>query len=178
MSEDQLVIELYEYFEDADTAPPFRYILCPLEKCLSRKKTATLEEIIRKGFESMPAREQNRAMEQEFLRMIDEAAIGRISVSYVKPSDGDPYVELTNVTQVSITDSDVRRDQSKRNDIILYGRYRLADNNGNVMRLRDAQRLSLFYSNHAASHSIFDPVIDEETPAAKDICLNITYLQK
>jgi len=82
-------------------------------------------------------------------------------------------VELTNIIPVTFTSADARMAKLDRDSIILKGRYRLSAGN-EVTTLRDAQRLTLIYSNYdAESWQQDDP--DEEK---KEICLNITYLQE
>lgn len=178
MKEGQLIIELYEYIHNSESIPPFEYISCPLEKCFSGKKSVSLKEIIQKSFDNIAPQKKNKEKEREFLEKAEEAGLGKITVLFAKSKkDAEPYLELTNVIPMGITLDDARQNHKKRNEIILYGRYRLTDGH-NTMFLRDAQRLTLIYSSHIGDKStMYAPEADDEDMPAKEICLNITYLQ-
>ncbi len=172
--EGKLIIEVYEYSEDASQAPEFEFIPCELDKCLKGKST-TLKEIIQRGFDDLPKKTQDSDKRMEVLQKLDDADIGRIDVVY-HPAKGnsDACVELTNLAPVTMSFADARRIKNNKNDIILKGRYRLSAGN-EVTTLRDAQRLTLIYSNLEEND---EPEENEEGEAQKEICLNITYLQE
>ncbi len=178
MSAGKMIVEIYEYSEDTSIVPPFEYIPCDLDNCMKKNKTATLKDIIETGFDDLPKKYQNTEKRREIMEKLEEADIGRIIVAYHQPrGKEDPYIELTNITQVTMTDADARRVRSNKNEIILYGRYRLTDGN-ETMKLRDSQRLTLIYTN--TKDEAWDPFEQEESDpdeAQKEICLNITYLQ-
>lgn len=178
MKEGQLVIELYEYLQDSESIPPFEYISCPLEKCFSGKNNVSLKEIIQKSFDNFSPQNKNKEKEREFLEKAEEAGLGKINVSYESAKkDNEPYLELTNVIPVGMSMDDARLNHKKRNEIILRGKYRLTDGNS-TMKLRDAQRLTLIYSSHNNDRpTMYDNDMDVEDTPAKEICLNITYLQ-
>ena len=172
--EGKLVIEVYEYSEEADQMPVFEYIPCDLSKCI-RGKSASLKEIIERGFDDLPKKAQDSEKRQEVLRKVEEAGIGKIDVAF-HPAKGnaDDCVELTNVVPVSFTYADARQQKKSRDEIILKGRYRLSTGN-EVTTLRDAQRLTLTYSSAAEAEEADGA--DEEAEE-KEISLNITYLQE
>lgn len=169
----KLVIEVYEYSEESDQMPTFEYIPCELSKCI-KGKSATLREIIQHGFDDLPKRAQDSEKRQEIIRKVEEADIGKINVAY-HPAKGntDACVELTNVVPVSFTYADARQSKRTREDIILKGKYRLSAGN-EITTLKDAQRLTLIYSNTAEAE---DPDEEDGETEEKEICLNITYLQ-
>jgi len=172
--EGKLVIELYEYTDrEGAVMPRFEYVPCDLSKCL-KGRTASLKDIIERGFSDLPRRDQDTDKRRELLQKLEDANIGRIKVVYRAPQrDSDACVELTNIIPVTFTSADARMAKLDRDSIILKGRYRLSAGN-EVTTLRDAQRLTLIYSNYdAESWQQDDP--DEEK---KEICLNITYLQE
>ena len=174
MEDGRLIVEVYEYAEDAVSAPVFEYIPCALKDCLRHNK-ATLNELIQRGFDALPKKDRNAEKCKEILQKFEDAGIGKIDVSFVK-TGGEPYVELTNVVQVSITDANASlKKNKKQNGIILYGKYKLSDGT-ETTRLRDAQRLSLIYSTWDDTASFTEAPEDGEPP--KEICLNITYLQE
>lgn len=172
--EGKLVIEVYEYSEEADQMPVFEYIPCDLSKCI-RGKSASLKEIIERGFDDLPKKAQDSEKRQEVLRKVEEAGIGKIDVAF-HPAKGnaDDCVELTNVVPVSFTYADARQQKKSRDEIILKGRYRLSAGN-EVTTLRDAQRLTLIYSSTAEAEEADGA--DEEAEE-KVISMNITYLQE
>lgn len=176
MADGKLIIEVYEYSEGSSSIPSFEFIPCKLSTCLNWNKHATLKEIIQKGFDAQPKKLQNTEKRADVLRMLDEANIGRINVAYKPPRPGvDSCIELTNIIQVSMADADATRGKKKnKNDIILYGRYRLTDGNETTI-LRDAQRITLIFSSHA-DHPGEEMEEDQEFELQKEICLNITYL--
>lgn len=180
MTEGKLIIEVYEYTADSPVTPAFEFIPCPLADCFSRGNKATLKEIIQKGFDTLARKDQNTEKRKEVLQKLEEANIGRISVLYNKATPtSEAYIELTNVVQDTLADADVRRARKHKDDIILYGRYRLTDG-VETTKLRDAQRLTLIYSTYAEVSDMDmsdDPEMIEEREAPKEICLNITYLQ-
>lgn len=172
--EGKLIIEVYEYADDS-AMPVFEYIPCELSKCM-KGKSATLEEIIQRGFDNLPRKSVDSDKRQEILQKIADADIGRIEVMF-NPAKGtnEPSVKLTNVVQVTITDADARRRQKNaENNIILKERYRLSAGN-EVTTLKDAQRLTLTYSNFTENS---DPYDTENSESPVEICLNITYLQE
>lgn len=173
MAEGKLIVEVYEYTEDVEALPKFEYIPCELDKCL-RNDRATLKSIIQQGLSKQPDKLR------ETVRKVEEAGIDRIEVVYHRPTrQTEPYIELTNVVQLSMADADASRRRGRRqNDIILYGKYRLSEGIDST-RLRDAQRLSLIYTS-ADEHSAFAEEPEEFgiATAHKEICLNITYLQE
>ena len=181
MSDGRLIIEVYEYREDSPDVPRFEYIPCDLESCLKKNRQCRLRELIEKGFDEMPKKSVDFSKKQEILSRLDEADIGKINVQYHPAAgDQDAYVELTNVVQVSMSDADARRGkESGKEEIILYGRYRMTDGN-DTTRLKDSQRLTLIY----ASDAVREPEDDGEYPGGeengvqKEICLNITYIQE
>ncbi len=172
--EGKLVIEIYEYAEDTVRMPVFEYIPCELSKCL-KGKSATLKEIIQRGFDDLPRKTQDLEKRMEVLQKIDAANIGRIDVAY-HPARGtnDACVELTNVVPVSFSYADARRVKINRDDIVLKGKYRLSAGN-EVTTLRDAQRLTLIYSSVPEEGEQDE---QDEPEMQREICLNITYLQE
>lgn len=172
MAEGKLIVEVYEYAEDVESFPKYEYIPCELDKCFKRDK-ATLKEIIQQGLASRPDKLK------ETLRKIEEAGIDKINVLYNKPSrNAEASVELTNVVQVSMADADASRKKSKRkDDIILYGKYRLSDGI-RTTKLKDAQRLSLIYSSAEERGEDAEEQAEECIDSQKEICLNITFLQE
>ena len=179
MAGGKLIIEIYEYKNDSPDVPPFEYIPCDLESCLKKNRKATLREIIQSGFDNLPKKNQNISKRQEALALLDEADIGKISVQF-NPGRGDedPCIQLTNVVQVTMAYADARRGKTGgKDEIILYGRYRMADENETTI-LKDSQRLTLIYSTAAPQGSDADTEYPaEEREAPKEICLNITYIQ-
>jgi len=175
----KLIIEIYEYNENEQNVPPFEYIPCDLESCLKKNRKATLREIIQSGFDNLPKKNQNISKRQEVLAMLDEADIGKINVVF-NPGKGDedPSIELTNVMQVTMAYADARRGKTGgKDEIILYGRYRMSDENETTI-LKDAQRLTLIYSSEADGRNGAGAEYPaEEREAQKEICLNITYIQ-
>lgn len=171
--EGKLIIEIYEYENNSYSMPAFEYIPCELATCLKGKNT-TLKEIIQRGFDDLPRKSQDSEKRQEVLQKIEDADIGRIGVAY-RPAKGnsDACVELTNVVPVTMLYSDARRKKVNKDEIILKGKYRLSAGN-ETTTLRDAQRLTLIYSNYEDAPEDRDDA-DED---AKEICLNITYLQE
>ena len=177
MSDGKLIIEIYEYAEDSAMVPPFEYIPCALSACIKHNNKATLKEIIENGFNSLPKRSQDTDKRRDILQRIDEADIGRISVAYHPARGGtDPYVELTNVVPVSISHADARLIRDNSNNIILHGKYRMSEGNETTI-LKDAQRLTLVYTNCPAEQERFGEVDDTEEETQKEISLNITYFQ-
>ena len=174
----RLIIEIYEYTEGASVAPPFEYIPCDLTACFKRNNRASLQEIIQKGFDTLPRRNQDVDKRQAIFKKLEEADIGKISVVYNPGSASvDPCIELTNVMPVTMAYADARRVKEDKNDIILYGRYRLTEGNETTV-LRDAQRLTLIYTSRADGEEETDEAEDGAEPQAlKEICLNITFLQ-
>lgn len=175
----KLIIELYEYVEDSSDVPPFEYIPCNLDSCLKKSKQCKLRELIEKGFDEMPKKNVDFSKRQEFLAKLDEADIGKISVEFhPATNEQDPYVELTNVVQVTMAYADARRVQtSSKEEIILYGRYKMTDGN-DTTKLKDSQRLTLIYSSGAGEETEDEESYDpEELEVQKEICLNITYIQ-
>ena len=174
----KIIVEIYEYTEDSSAIPRFEFIPCNLDNCIKKGKTITLKDIIETGFDDLPKKTQNAEKRREIMEKLEEADIGRITVAYHAPhKKNDPYIELTNITQVTMADADARRVHSNKNEIILYGRYRLTDGN-ETMKLRDSQRLTLIYSN--TKDETWDPFVQDEkdtSESEKEICLNITYLQ-
>ena len=177
MAEGRLIVEIYEYRKDSPAVPPFAYYPCGLKNCMGRNNRATLREIIESGFNDVDRREQNTEKKREALEKLEETAFGKISVEYRPASAGtDPCVVLSNVMPVSIAYADARRAQGRSCGIILVGRYKLTEGNETTV-LRDAQRLTLIYSNYG----------DDETPdgfedggddaVQKEICLNLTFLE-
>lgn len=185
MAEGKLIIELYEYVENVQDNPPFEYIPCKLSDCFKRNSKTTLKEIVTSGFDAFPKRTQNTEKRQETLRKLEDAGIGRIAVVYHPASNGqDPFIELTNLVQVTLTDADIRFVKKNKNDIILRQRYRLTEGN-ETTQLRDSQRLTLIYSSHpegnvsaSAPYTADDDSAMENSNVARNICLNITYLQE
>ena len=179
MADGKLIIELYEYREDSPEVPPFEYIPCDLERCLKKNRKATLREIIRSGFDDLSKKAQDTSKLQEILARLDEADIAKISVVY-NPGKGDedPFVQLTNVVQVTMSYADARHGKAGgKDDIILYGRYRMADETETTV-LKDSQRLTLIYSSAGGpGMEVEDPDIAEDREAPKEICLNITFIQ-
>ena len=178
MADGKLIIEVYEYLEDSPDVPPFEYIPCNLDSCLKKNKQCKLRELIEKGFDEMPKKNVDFAKRQEFLTKLDEADIGKISVEFHPASgDQDPYVELTNVVQVTMSYADARRVQTtNKEEIILYGRYKMTEGN-DTTKLKDSQRLTLIYSSGAGEESADEESYDAEEPEVqKEICLNITYI--
>lgn len=177
MAEGRLIIEVYEYSEEATTIPPFEYIPCALSECMGSRNRATLKDIIQKGFGALSRKEQNAEKRVEVLQKLDEANIGKIEVMYNKATAGnEAYVELTNVVQVTLADADATRAQNHKDDIILYGRYRMTEGT-ETTKLKDAQRLTLIYST-CAEQGMMRGYEEEENEVRKEICLNITYLQE
>ncbi len=174
----KVIVEIYEYSKETSKIPHFEYIPCDLSKCIKKGKNVTLRDIIETGFNDLPKRYQNPEKRQEIMEKMEEADIGRITVAYHAPhGNNDPYIELTNITQITMTSADARRIQRNKNEIILYGCYRLSDGN-ETMELKDSQRLTLIYSNDKSS--AWDPFEQEEKNTEeplKEIQLNITYLQ-
>ena len=179
MAGGKLIIEVYEYRENAPDVPPFEYIPCDLDSCLKKNRKATLREIIQSGFDDLSRKNQNISKRQEMLALLDEADIGKITVMY-NPGKGDedPSIQLTNVVQVTMAYADARRGKTGgKDEIILYGRYRMADENETTI-LRDSQRLTLIYSSAAdRSGDAYPDYPAEEREAPKEICLNVTYIQ-
>lgn len=179
MADGKLIIEVYEYVEDSPDVPPFEFIPCDLETCLKKNRQCKLRELIEKGFDEMPKKNVDFAKRQEFLAKLDEADIGKINVEFHPASgDQDPYVELTNVVQVTMAYADARRVQTtSKEEIILYGRYKMTDGN-DTTKLKDSQRLTLIYSSGAGQEAEEGESWDsEEIETQKEICLNITYIQ-
>ena len=178
MSLGKMVVEIYEYITGSSDTPHFEYIPCDLDNCFKRGKSVTLKSIIETGFDDLPKKFQNTEKRQEIMEKMEEADIGRITVEcHAARGKSDSYIELTNITQVSMADADIRRVHSSKNKIILYGRYRFTDRN-ETMKLRDSQRLTLIYSN--AQDEVWNPFEQEERDTGevqKEIRLNITYLQ-
>ena len=180
MAEGKLIIEVYEYVDGDTTVPRFEYIPCNLSDCFRRNQKTTLEEIVRSGFDSLPKRSQNLEKKKDILRMLEEASIDHIDVVYRPANNGfDSFIEFTNIVQETFTGANALRAKSKSNDIILRGRYRLAEGH-ETTRLKDAQRLTLFYSSQDenAPYSNYEADDADEMEVAKAICLNITYLQE
>lgn len=178
MAEGKLIIEVYEYSEEATTVPPFEYIPCALSECMGSRNRATLKEIIQKGFGTLSKKAQNAEKRVEVLQKLDEANIGRIEVVFNKASTGtEAYVELTNVVQMTFEGKDMTRLENHKDDIILHGRYRMTEGT-ETTKLRDAQRLTLIYSNSAEQGWTGGFAEEEESEVRKEICLNITYLQE
>ena len=179
MAGGKLIIEVYEYVENAPDVPPFEYIPCDMESCLKKNRKATLREIIQNGFDDLSKKNRNISKKQEVLAMLDEADIGKINVVF-NPGKGDedPYIQLTNVMQVTMAYADARRGKAGgKDEIILYGRYRMSDENETTI-LKDSQRLTLIYSSAAdGSHDADAEYSAEEREVPKEICLNITYIQ-
>ena len=170
----KLIIEIYEYSNDLNI-PKFEYIPCDLS-AFQKKKNTTLKEIIEHGFNDLPKNAQNPEKRAEVLRLLDDANLGRISVE-VHPArrDADACVELTNLVPADLTTADARRREKHNKDsIILKGRYRLSEGN-ETTTLKDAQRLTLFYSDGAENFGLFG-MDENETP--REIALNITYFQE
>ena len=179
MAYGKLIVEVYEYKEDSPDVPPFAYIPCNLDTGLKKNRQCKLRELIEKGFDEMPKKNQDFSRRQEFLAMLDEADIGKINVEFHPASgDQDPFVELTNVVQVTLAYADARRMKSNnKEEIILYGRYRMTDGN-DTTKLKDSQRLTLIYATGAdRAPGNPNPYDAEESEAEKEICLNITYIQ-
>lgn len=174
----KIIVEIYERTKDATKAPSFEFIPCDLNNCLKKGKIITLKDIIEAGFEALPKKFQNSEKRQEIMEKMEEADIGRIAVAYHAPhGNSDPFIELTNITQISIESADARRIHRNNNEIILYGCYRLSNGN-EKMKLKDSQRMTLVYSND--SNSAWDPFgqgVNNGNEAQKEIQLNITYLQ-
>ena len=169
----KLIIEVYEYTEDGFIMPRFKYIPCVVAKCVKRNR-ATLKEIIQRGLMHKPDELK------EILRKVEEAGIDKIDVLYHKASKvSESYIELTNVVPVSMADADASRTlNKKRHDIILYGKYQLSDGT-EITRLKDAQRLSLIYSDGIERNAGFEEAYsNNDRDIAKEICLNITYIQE
>lgn len=166
MMEGKLIVEVYEYSQNL-SVPVFEFIPCTLSKCL-KKNSTSLQKIIKRGFKLLPKKDRDSRKRDEVLRKLVEAGVEEIKVSYNRCSESnEPYIELTNVEQLSIMDADARR-KKNMDDIILYGKYKLS-NGADATMLMDAQRLSLIYSAASESNDI--------TETRKEICLNITYLQ-
>ena len=177
--EGKLIIEIYEYSEDSSEVPTFEYIPCDLANGL-RGKSVTLKDLILRGFEDMPRKEVNVDKRDDILRKLDDANIGRIEVAYRPEKNGnDACIELTNVVPVTLTFNDARYTRSKKDEIILKGRYKLSEGN-EITTLRDAQRLTLVYSNvEDENWKNRDDDEDgfDESEKRKSIYLNITYLE-
>lgn len=168
-----LIIEVYEYMGDFSAYPDFEYYPCDLSRCL-KGKSATLKEIIQRGFGELPRRTQDTEKRQEVLRKLEAAQIGKIDVAYHPPKAGrEPYVELTNVIPVNLTYADALRGKQSKDSIILKGKYKLSTGN-EVTTLKDAQRLTLSYYDTIESNG--GDSSDEEA-VQREICLNITYLR-
>ena len=179
MAYGKLIVEVYEYKEDSTDVPPFEYIPCNLDTSLKKNKQCKLRELIEKGFDEMPKKNQDFSKRQEFLARLDEADIGKINVEFHPASgDQDPYIELTNVVQVTMAYADARRMKANnKEEIILYGRYKMSDGN-ETTKLKDSQRLTLIYSSGADLKPEDDNPYDmEEKVTQKEICLNITFIQ-
>lgn len=179
MAEGKLIIEVYEYSEESTTVPSFGYIPCALSECMGSRNRATLKEIIQKGFGTLSRKAQTAEKYAEVMQKLEDANIGKIEVVYNKAAAGnEPYVALTNVVQMTFGSSDITRATNTKDNIILHGRYRTTEGT-DTTKLKDAQRLTLIYSNSAEqSWSNGFAENDEETEAQKEICLNITYLQE
>ena len=173
----KLIIEIYEYTSDASEMPVFEYIPCDLSKCL-KGKSATLKEIISRGFDDVPRKSQDMEKRQETIRKMEDANIGRINVVY-RPArgDSDDCVELTNVVPVSMYDADARNAKNENDEIILKGKYQLSSGN-EVTSLKDAQRLTLSYIDLGDDPDGGNPYEPGAFVSQKEICLNITYLQE
>ena len=168
-----LVVEVYEYSDSASDIPSFEYIPCDLTKCL-KGKNATLKDIIQRGFDALPKKAQDTEKRQEVLQRLEDAGVGKIDVAYHPARSGmEPYVELTNVVPVNLTYADARRNKQSKESIILKGRYKLSEGN-EITTLKDAQRLTLIYSNVDENDG---QSVSEEDDKRQEICLNITYLQ-
>ena len=180
MADGKLIIEVYEYREDSADIPPFEYIPCDLDKCMKKSRKATLREIIRNGFDDLSKKNQDVTKLKEILARLDEADIAKISVVY-NPGKGDedPYVQLTNVVQVTMAYADARKSKAGgKDDIILYGRYRMADETEATV-LKDSQRLTLIYSSAGGRDQEYEEQNSaDEHDVPKEICLNITYIQE
>ena len=167
-----LIVEVYEYL---DTLPAFEYIPCSLSTCL-KGKNASLKEIIQRGFDDLPKKIQDTEKRHEILQKLEDADIGKIDVVYHPRKNGkEPYIELTNVVPVNLTYSDARRRiKQNKDNIILKGRYKLSDEGNEVTMLKDAQRLTLIYSNTPEGE---EQETTDEGEIQQEIFLNITYLQ-
>ena len=179
--EGMLIIEIYEYSKNS-SLPVFEYIPCDLSKCM-KGRSATLKDIINRGFDDVPRKAQNTDKRNDVLQKLEEANIGRINVVYhnvvyhKEKGASDACVELTNVIPITMSYADARRMQSDKNIIILKGQYKLSEGN-EITILRDAQRLTLSYSNYVDDTGDIDNAygIDADE-MQKEICLNITFLQ-
>lgn len=171
----KLIIEIYEYTDDSSSVPAFEYIPCDLSAFLKKKNT-TLKEIIERGFNDLPKGAQNSEKRAEVFRLLEDANLGRISVAVHPPKkDTDACVELTNLVPADLTNADARRREKHNKDsIILKGRYRLSEGN-ETTTLKDAQRLTLYYTNTPESGGQYE---QDEAETAREITLNITYFQE
>ena len=177
MADGRLIIEIYEYADDASDTPSFEFIPCELSACLKRTNRATLKEIIQKGFDTLPKKDQDTEKRLTILRKLEEADIGKISVVFNPASArADASIELTNVRPVTLDYVDGRRNKKDDNTIILNGRYRLSEGNETTV-LKDAQRLTLIYSSQSDDDTEGVEAADPADDVMKEICLNITYLE-
>lgn len=169
-----LVAEVYEYSDHSSAGPQFEYILCELDKCM-KGKTSSLKEIVQRGFDCLPSKDQDNVKRQEVLKKLEDADIGKIQVEYCSGKDGvNSYINLTNVVPVDIGFSDMRQNRRDKDNIILKEKYRLSAGN-EVTTLKDAQRLTLIYTDTPEDR---DEMSVDETVGQREICLNITYLQQ
>ncbi len=174
MAEGRLIIEVYEYSSENETMPRFEFIPCLLENCIGRSNNTALDEIVQRGFSNLPRRYQNTDKQKEILKKLGDAGFNKIGVSFHPADDmDDAYVELTNVSPVSMSYADARRSEDN-SGIILSGRYSLSDN-GTSMRLKDAQRLTIICSTRPKDDYYMGMAAQSDEPE-KEICLNVTYL--
>ena len=178
MADGRLIVEIYEYPENSPEIPTFAFYPCNLQSCIKRSNKSTLKEIIENGFDDLNKKERNIEKKQEALEKLEEASFGKIVITYhPRSNNSDPYIELNNVIPVSLAYADARRAQQNNNDIILIGRYKLTEGNETTV-LKDAQRLTLIYSNFEDLSSGNEDEKDCESEDRKEICLNLTFLEE
>lgn len=177
MANGRLIIEVYRYTEQNDAMPRFEFVPCSLNSCLKRNSVAKLEDVIRKGFADLPRRLQNESKQKDILQKLQDAGFGRINVLYNESDETDePYVELTNITPVSMAYADARVKHMDENSIILKGRYSFSDS-GTSTKLMDGHRLTIICSGRSEDDYYLGFGNSEQSDDDDEICLNITYLE-
>ena len=176
MASGKLIIEVYEYSAQNPDAPRFEFVPCMLDSCIGKKNSATLDNIIRKGFSDLPKKAQNEEKQKELLQKLDDAGFSKINVVFGEERDlHDTYVELSNVLPVSMAYADARRSRDDGGSIILSGRYSFSDSGTNT-KLKDAQRLTIIFSGANSTDYYSGGLGAADDAEDREVCLNITYL--
>lgn len=130
-----------------------------------------------RGFNLIGKKEQNQESMQSFLTRLDVSGFGGISVEFCPGDKGvDPSVRLTNVMPVYLGGDVVGKARKQDGGIILHGRYRLSDGH-ETTALKDAQRVTLIYDTTADNEWTGSSGFGESV-AQREICLNITYMER